>query len=483
MSPISLVADENPVWSKTKPTGNAPKKTEHRIDVLEQTVREQKMELEKLRRLFRSSEKPVFTESATIPQKFVLPEIEKSQNKDRNNDEAARISITTPIDHVFLQDDRWEQIASWWDRIDLYGQLRFRQETDWERNNLPTRNRQRLRLRLGGLLEFNSEIAVGARMTTGDRKRNLEPEDRQGAPLSYQDTGDVFDKFEFNLDRLFFQLTPDWFPENTTLWLGKFKMPMYLNPIFRGPVGDLVWDEAAHPEGAALTKSWNDVMGFDSLYVAGGISAVLEVGNNDEASLWYSQVWVTRNVGNNFLLEGGVSYFHWNNLNADGNTSLSFQNNFGNAVKQVGPNEQDVEFLSEFRVIDSLLAVTYGKDGNSRLGYPLRAVWETIYNDGAVHKDQNFGYSIGMDYGPGIDGRTAGDWYFYYTWNRVEQDAVFTPVSQDDFIRTTNFRGQMFGYLVYLWENVDMRISFLSDTPIGTNDTEWRGRIDLTATW
>lgn len=73
---------------------------------------------------------------------------------------------------------------TFFDRLRVFGQIRGRQETDFERIQAPTRNRQRLRMRLGATFEMNSELLIGARMTTGDRKSSLEPLDREGAPLS-----------------------------------------------------------------------------------------------------------------------------------------------------------------------------------------------------------------------------------------------------------------------------------------------------------
>lgn len=116
---------------------------------------------------------------------------------------------------------------------------------------------------------------------------------------------------------------------------------------------------------------------------------------------------------------------------------------------------------------------------------PLRLVWETFYNAGAFRSDRDFGYSIGAAYGPAIDSAKQGDWEIYYTWNSVEQESVISPVGQDDFLRSTNFRGQMIGWRRFLWDRVPVRVSFLSDEPIlpinRSTETEWRARVDLTA--
>ncbi len=318
-------------------------------------------------------------------------------------------------------------------------------------------------------------------MTTGDRKSSLEPLDRQGAPLSYQNLGDAFDKFEFNLDRIYFELTPDWLPDSK-IWLGKFQIPVRLNPIFAGPVGDLIWDEAAQAEGAAVSRTWEDRLGMRLIEVNGGISPVLELGNGDDAAVYYGQLWSESDWNDRVALSTGVSYFHWTNLNPDGDTTLSAQNNNGNATVQVGPNPDDVVFASRFKTISSIVALTL-RDGV--IDAPFRFVWETFYNAGSFRSDRDFGYSVGALLGSAIDSSNQGDWEIYYAWNSVEQESVFSPVGQDDFLRSTNFRGQMFGWRRFFWDDAPVRISFLSNKPIipiaGSTESEWRARIDLTA--
>lgn len=372
---------------------------------------------------------------------------------------------------------RFERFLS---NFDIYGQIRVRQETDFERINRPTRNRQRLRLRLGATYQLNSAVKIGGRMTTGDRKSALEPLERSGAPLSYQNLGDAFDKFEFNLDRIYFELTPDCLPD-TTVWLGKFRIPLKFNPIFEGPVGDLVWDEAAQAEGFAARRVLTDFCGADDLYLAGGISPVWELSNGNEAALYYSQIWADKRIAEPFQISVGATYFHWTNLNPNGNTDLSSQNNNGNATVPVGPNPEDVIFASQFRILNPMLVFRIDSTNH----HPLLFAWETFVNFGSFSNDRDTGYSVGLSYGPASNSSKQGNWELYYTWNSVEQESVFTPVGQDDFLRSTNFRGHMTGYRCFLWDNVPMRISFLSSKPIipigGSRETEWRGRIDLTA--
>lgn len=330
-------------------------------------------------------------------------------------------------------------LEKFWSQIDVSGHVRVRHETSWERIGRPTRNRGRLRARLGMTWTPNEEFEAGIRWTTGDRRLVLEPGDRRGSPLSYQDLGDVFDKFELNLDRIFITYSPVWAP-GLSVTGGKFKPPVRLNPIFNDPIGDLVLDEAVQPEGIAGWYEWEDLLIFDSVYWTVGETVVLEQGNADEASMFFTQLAASRRLGP-WSVEGSVAWYDWHNLNADGSTQISFENNFGNEVVPVGPNPEDVVFASGFSIVNPMLIVTFD-DGNPCAGiYPVQFVCEVFHNGRSFDASRDSGYSLGIQYGPALaaNQRRRGEWKVYYAWNEAQQESVFTPVGQDDWQRATNF--------------------------------------------
>ena len=403
--------------------------------------------------------------------------------------------LASPIDRrVHEISTGWSKIDSFFKKTDVSGHVRVRQATDFERIDRPTRNRGRLRARLGLTHYWNSEVSAGIRFTTGDLKQFLDLEDRRGAPLSYQDTGDVFDKFVFNLDRLFIRYAPDHWP-GFFVTGGKFRQTIKLNPIFADPVGDLIWDEAVHPEGIAAGCTHKNVFCMDEIYWTFGKSVVLELNNDDEASLFYSQVWLKKRFGR-VQLEAGVAWYDWNNLNPDGNTRISFENNFGNQVIPVGPNPEDVVFASQFNIINPMVALTVGDDCEYPPVWPIQFVGELFHNTKSFDASRDSGFSIGAQYGPAVlrQERRRWDWKLYYTWQEVQQESVLTPVSQDDFQRATNFSGNWVGLDIYPWDKIELRFWVLSDKPIlpidargnvdlvnGFTDSEWRFRMDVSA--
>ena len=393
--------------------------------------------------------------------------------------------------------------------VDINGHVRLRQGTDFERNDLPTRNRGRMRARLGMNYRPNSQLVGGLRMSTGDRKIVLEERDRGGAPLAWQDMGNVFDKVEFNLDRVFIEYTPEWMPG---FWftVGKFRQPLMTHPVLEAPMGDLMWDEAAHYEGLAGRYTLEDTyFGLDELSFLMGEGYVLELADADDASLLIMQLWGKKQLeGRPLEVQGGINWYAYYNLNPDGNTQISTENNVGNRVTQVGIDDEQVGivdptsggssagdpvidgspqfvFDSKFSIVNPMFYVTYGDTDDSYSRYqPAQFVVEWFWNSRAFQRERNNGYSVTLAYGPAIKTTNKGDWKIWYAWSEVEQESVFTPVAQDDFFQATNFRGGFLGAEIWPWQRSHIRLWLLSTKPIikttGREKTELRGRVDLT---
>ena len=82
--------------------------------------------------------------------------------------------------------------------------------------------------------------------------------------------------------------------------------------------------------------------------------------------------------------------------------------------------------------------------------------------------------------------KDKGDWRIYYQYQLVEQDAVFTPVVQDEFILATNFKGHVFGAKYQLTKQIQLHTWALvaqRDQPIAalgqTDQSQWKIRGDF----
>ena len=136
------------------------------------------------------------------------------------------------------------------------------------------------------------------------------------------------------------------------------------------------------------------------------------------------------------------------------------------------------EFLSDFNIVDAILAAS-----TPVAGRPLVLSAEYMHNFGAdIDRDQ--GWVFGAAYG---SARRQGDTRIYYQWQVIEQDAVFSPFVQDDFILATNHRSHLFGIQYQLTDNIGAHLWNLissrdhrGDTATTDSDSpQWRVRFEL----
>ena len=108
---------------------------------------------------------------------------------------------------------------------------------------------------------------------------------------------------------------------------------------------------------------------------------------------------------------------------------------------------------------------------------------EYILNTEARTSDDQ-GWAAGIAFGTT---RSKGDWRFYYQYQVVEQDAVFSAFAQDDFLFATNHRSQLLGVNYQIMDKIGLHVWGLVSQrdktfPASTTDSDkdqWRVRADL----
>lgn len=131
-------------------------------------------------------------------------------------------------------------------------------------------------------------------------------------------------------------------------------------------------------------------------------------------------------------------------------------------------------FVSDFGISNTILAVDY-----SGWSTPLIFAAEYIKNTRAKIKADD-GWALGST-------AKKGEWRAYYQWQVIEQDSVFSPSAQDDFLLTTNFRGHLAGVKYQLTDKIGLNLWALVsaldntfDTPTtDSNAEQWRVQLDL----
>jgi hypothetical protein len=344
------------------------------------------------------------------------------------------------------------------------GDVRFRFESTLDLDDQPDRYRQRVRFRLATNYNLNDELTLRTRLITGDA----------GDPNSpHQTLGNVFDSFDVTLDRVLLEYRPEWAPGFTTQ-IGKFGHPFRVNPIY----GEHVWDADVQPEGAAISYRHQNAEGFLRTFEAhiGGYT-VLETGGGDDVFALTAQIAAVFALSDEFEVAPSVAYYMWGDPTPDGALAI-LGDNQGNALVDRNGDMMVDDYLSDFGVLDIVIAVTY-----KGLGFPLTFAGELIWNHQAADS-QDLGWSLGISAG---SAQKAGDWRAYYAWQSIQRDAVFSPVAQDDFILATNHESHLVGinYMItdsiglHLWGMVTSRDLLGATATTDSDDDQYRIRMDL----
>ncbi len=351
------------------------------------------------------------------------------------------------------------------DRLTFYGDFRYRHEDNFKLDDQPSRNRERIRLRFGFDVKITDEVVAGARMRTGN------PEDPK-AP--HQTLGDGFDSFEVSLDRAYVTYRPK---KVEGLWAtgGKFAHPFAANPVY----GELVWDADVQPEGVAAGMTFRNLADVERLDLSVGEYILLEQTESD-AEVAVAQASLRVKLAEKTFLQGSAGFYHYGDPTPDDATTL-LADNAGNAVV-TDPNGTPIDFLSDFDIWDGILSVSFGA-----WKLPLTISTQYIVNSSA-EIDGDRGWASGVALGKTGEAR---DWQAYYQYQKIEQDAVYTPVAQDDFLVTTNMRSHIGGFRYQIWKAFDVHAWALvsrrdeilpgASSTADSTDYQWRARLDFNA--
>ncbi|MBI4327821.1 MAG: putative porin [Chloroflexi bacterium] len=172
-----------------------------------------------------------------------------------------------------------------------------------------------------------------------------------------------------------------------------------------------------------------------------------------------------------------VGHYYYNDPTPDG-ASTVFKANAGNATVDRNGDGTPDDFASDFGILNPIVALTYN-------GWKLPATVSAEYLlNTRARGSRDTGCAAGLAVGKA---EKKGDWRLYYQWQVVEQDAVFTPFAQDDFLFASNHRSHVFGANYQLADNVGLHLWGLvsardETSPGATTDSDqnqWRARLDL----
>lgn len=329
---------------------------------------------------------------------------------------------------------------------EFFGDFRLRSEYNANRDGgLRNRFRERIRLRVAARYEISDYVTVAARFVTGD------PDDPNS---THQTLGTTFNKVSLTLDQAYVNLRL----KEQPLWIraGKFRHPFRTSAVYK----ELVWDADVHPEGVSAGYSF----GGPKTHLGAVAAYYLLAERNDatDASSVAGQVYL--DVSNrSYSIAGALGGYRYSRIKDD---NVLFRDNAGNAGV--------AQFASNFAIVDAFVNVVY------KLSTWSPTVSAQFVKNVDAEVDDDTGVALGASLS-----RTKGrrSVKLYYQYQVIEQDAVFSPFSQDDFLAQTNFNGHVLGLRYGLSRKISINLWGLVSkrkSPSGGNhQTRLRADLDV----
>ena len=310
----------------------------------------------------------------------------------------------------------------WAENIKLKGDFRYRYEMIDEEGK-DTRNRNRIRARIGLDAKINDDLDFGLRIATGS--------DEDGTSTN-QDTGGMFSTKNIWLDRAYLDYHGF---ENINLIAGKMG-----NPFHTVGGSQLIWDGDLNPEGGAF-KYKTAIGDNTTMFTNLGAMWVEENSSDVDQGLFGAQVGFTTAIGDGKLTLG-TSYYDYGNLKDEllarkGNSRDPITNTF----------VYDYDLLEVFASYDF-------KAGE----LPISVYGDYVKNI-ASGVQEDTGWLLGAKFGK-VSG--AGTWDFGYSYRDLEKDAVVGAFSDSDFAGGgTGGKGHTFSFGYGLAKNFSTGITYL----------------------
>jgi hypothetical protein len=333
------------------------------------------------------------------------------------------------------------------ERIDLYGDFRFRLEQDWDSVNASgverdDRARARIRIRFGLNLSLSERLTVGARLRSGS---DLSQQSAHITILDFDDngTGDS----DFNLDKWFLRAKTE--DGRLSGWVGRNGMPFWKQ-------NELFWDDDVTPAG--LAGSFSQSVGDGRLSVHGGWFSLPAGMRAFSGELRALQAVYRAPVGKvRFTAAGG-----WFAVDGDADDPDA-------ALLLGGDGARDYRIL----VGNLQLRLSAG-------GRPLTFGTDLFDN----REDDADGYVLSTYYGATAE---PGDWQLGHTYARIEALAVIASYAQDDWVRWgngpqtrgSNFRGHELRFSYAATRNLQVVARLYLVEALTTVEDGKRFRIDL----
>lgn len=303
---------------------------------------------------------------------------------------------------------------SWVDTLTFKGDLRYRYESiqdDAKKDadgDTYTRERNRIRARLGAEAKLDAKLKAGLELSTG-----------QTDPVSGNQTlGDGFGKKDMKLslayaDYSFFGDRPN----ELHAVAGKMKNPFITLPE------DLVWDGDATPEGLALKGKLGE--GFATLYANGGYLWAQERSATDDLMLYAGQAAAKLQFLPEIGLTVGATYYGFQDM--EGYDVVDWEEKNGAYGNSTIAGSVDGDTTNQAWKTEYAPVLAFAKLDLWAAGKPLSLYAQQLTNVEADELDQ--GYMFGASLGKAKNPKT---WELGYSFAELEKDATVGFLTDSD---------------------------------------------------
>jgi hypothetical protein len=322
-------------------------------------------------------------------------------------------------------------LPDWVTSLKIYGDVRGRWDSIQFENDdkgLPNvdRQRYRVRARIGLTATFQDNLELGFRLTSADTDNASTATLGQGGnPLSGNATLQNGGSKKYSFIDLAYG---KWSPIKNDNWTLSATVGKMENPF---SFSDLVIDNDYTPEGAALQLAYklNDMHSFK---LAGGAFIIDEVNQGANASsdpiLVGAQARWDAKWTKHLESSLGVAALSLSDTENLGNGAVP-NTNVGN-TRHGGTNSNAGLLVNNYNPLIADAAVTYWFDSMPiyKGRFPIRAFGTLLHNPSAEHR--NTGWEAGLAVGKA---GKKGTWELAYRFRRLEADAIYEELPDDDF--------------------------------------------------
>lgn len=356
-----------------------------------------------------------------------------------------------------------------------------------------SRNRERVRMRLGLTAKVTDEVGVGVRLATGSATDRVS---------TNQTLGQNFNKYELFVDRAFVRVDP---AEWVSIQGGRIPNPWFAT--------EMTWNENLNFEGFAATFRRPQVDdGFAPFLTLGYFPLRENSASRNRRSLVGAQIGTSLAVDSRTQVKLGLGYYRYNNI--AGRAETDFEQftdpdtgTVGIAVgRRYGQYEYPVGLRQRGNTVfetNPLLTVGSGVDlirPTWGLAYDFRPLvltasaqfthfspfnlllsaeyaYNTAFSESDFRKRSNYnlnpggrrdGYNLKLAVGA-TDVRDMGDWQAQFAYRHVGSDAVLDAFTDSDLgLGGTNLRGFTVGFQYGLYRNTTVGARYMSAQNIDT---------------